>query len=129
MVLIHYQSFHDQDHIGRQVNQVFNEPEPLGNSSFQVPVVQFNEAENTIIVKAIIPTLDEKSLEMQVTPESIVLSGNFDHRQGSASSQSNEQKFSQKFRKVIALPQPIRTPDIKTNYVNGILTLILPKAS
>ncbi len=129
MVLIHYQSFHDQDDIVRQVNQVFNEPEPLGNSSFQVPVVQFNEAENTIIVKAIIPTLDEKSLEMQVTPESIVLSGNFDHRQGSASSQPNERKCSQKFRKVIALPQPIRTPDIKTNYVNGILTLILPKAS
>ncbi|KKD39650.1 MAG: Hsp20 family protein [Limnoraphis robusta] len=129
MVLKHYQSFQDQEDIGRQVHQVFNQPEQWGNSHPQVPVIKLNEAEDTIVVKAIIPSLDEKSLEMQVTPESIVLSGNLYHRQRQTESPSNERKFSQKFRKVIALPQPILTPDIKTNYVNGILTLILPKAS
>ncbi|MEB3283507.1 MAG: Hsp20 family protein [Lyngbya sp.] len=127
MVLTHYQSFQDLENIERQVDQVFNEPDLCGNANLQGPVIQMQESEDQIVIKAILPTLEENSLEMQVTPESIVLSGNLYYPQQTTQSPSQPLQF-QKFRKVIALPQAILPQGRKFNYFNGILTLILPKA-
>ena len=129
MVLTHYQSFQDLENIDPQVDQVFNEPELLGNTNFNIPVIKIQEKEQIIVIKVILPTLEENSLEMQVTAESIVLSGNLYYF--SKTQKSPDQtvvKNSQKFRKIIALPQPILSGGIKSDYFNGILTLILPKA-
>lgn len=131
MVIAHYQSFQDLDNIERQVDQVFYEPEVLGSSNPQVPAIKMQEKEDAIVIKVILPTLEERSLEMQVTAESIVLSGYlyYPSQTPQSPSQPGSQsgKISQKFRKIIALPQPIYSPGIKSNYLNGILTLILPK--
>ncbi|WP_413167218.1 Hsp20/alpha crystallin family protein [Capilliphycus salinus ALCB114379] len=127
MVLTHYQSFQDLENIDRQVDQVFNEAELGGNSNFQSPAIQLQETEDEIVIKAILPTLEENSLEMQVTRESIVLSGNLYYPKQTIESPPETAKF-QKFRKVIALPQAIVRQGITSNYFNGILTLILPKA-
>ncbi|EAW34008.1 Hsp20/alpha crystallin family protein [Lyngbya sp. PCC 8106] len=128
MVLTHYQSFQELENIDRQVDQVFNEPELLGNTNFQVPVIKMQEKEEIIVIKVILPTLEENSLEMQVTAESIVLSGKlYDLPKTQKMPSQTVVKNSQKFRKIIALPQPIRSAGIKSDYFNGILTLLLPK--
>ena len=127
MVLTHYQSFQDLENIQRQVDQVFNEADLGGNSNPQSPVIQIQETEDRIVIKAILPTADENSLEMQVTDESVVLSGQLYYPQQPSASPSQPLK-SQRFRKVIALPKPIAPQRTQSDYLNGILTLILPKA-
>ncbi|MEL7038594.1 MAG: Hsp20/alpha crystallin family protein [Cyanobacteria bacterium J06592_8] len=119
MIITHHRSFQDLETVDCQVAQVFNEAEFRGSTNSQLPVIKMQTAKEEIVIKAILPNLDEKSLEMQVTEESIVLSGHL------SSTQSNTQY--KKFRRVIALPQPVLREDIKSTYINGILTIVLFK--
>ncbi|MDY7024319.1 MAG: Hsp20/alpha crystallin family protein [Cyanobacteriota bacterium] len=120
MIITNHRSFQDLETVDCQVAQVFNEAEFLGSGDSQLPVIKTQVTQEEITIKALLPNLEEKSLEIQVTEESIVLSGHL------YSTQNNTQY--KKFRQVIALPQPVLCGNIKSTYVNGILTLVLCKA-
>lgn len=133
MVLMHHQTFQDLEQISCQIDQVLDRSETVSEDSIvstpKIPVIEFNETSEFFILKVMIPGLEQDDLNLQLTRESIIISGDFKHQfQNEYQKNLTQQDSSQKFRKVIALPIPIATEKVSSDYTNGILTLVLPKA-
>ncbi len=125
MVLTHHQTFQDLEKISCQINQV----EDREISTHKIPVIEFNNTSESLSLKVMIPGLERDHLNLQLTRESIIISGDLKHQfQDESYNHLTEQHSSQKFRKVIALPDPVEKEQVSSDYTNGILTLILPKA-
>ena len=93
------------------------------------PSLNISERGDNIYVKAELPGIDPKEIDISATPDSITLRGerkltpvgkdvNYHQR---------EREFGT-FRRVIDLQTKINTDKITASYKNGILTVVLPKA-
>ena len=93
------------------------------------PSLNITESENNLCVKAELPGVDPKEIDISATADSITLRG--ERKVPPVSEEVNyhqrEREFGT-FRRVINLPIKINTDKINAAYKNGILTVILPKA-
>ncbi len=133
MVWMHHRTFQDLEQISCQIDQVLDQPETLSEdsvtSAHKIPVIELNHTSECLFLKVMIPGLEQDDLNLKLTRESIIISGDLKHQfQNEYQKNLTQQDSSQKFRKVIALPVPIATEQVSSDYTNGILTLILPKA-
>jgi HSP20 family protein len=93
------------------------------------PSLNITERENNLCVKAELPGVDPKEIDISATPDSITLRG-----ERTVPPVSEEVNYHQRerefgtFRRVINVPIKINTDKINASYKNGILTVILPKA-
>ena len=115
-----------------QVNRLFESafPRRSDNSALTTwtPAVDIYETENELVVKADLPEVSEKDLDVRVENNMLSIRG--------------ERKFEQKveeenylrvertygtFSRSFSLPNTISTEAIKADYKNGVLTVTLPK--
>ena len=93
------------------------------------PSLNITESENNLCVKAELPGVDQKEIDISATADSITLRG--ERKVPPVSEEvgyhQREREFGT-FRRVIDLPIKINTDKINAAYKNGILTVILPKA-
>ena len=133
MVLMHHQTFQDLERISCQIDQVLDRSEAglenSGISTHKIPVIELNNTSESLSLKVMIPGLERDDLNLKFTRESIIISGDLKHQfQDEDYENLKPEDSSQKFRKVIALPDPVEKEQVSSDYRNGILTLILPKA-
>ena len=114
-----------------QVNRIFEDSfarsgeTALANWS---PAVDIYETENDLVVKADLPDLNEKDIDIQVENSTLTIHG--------------ERKFEQKvnkdnylrveraygtFTRSFSLPNTVQTDGIRAEYQNGVLTVHMPK--
>jgi HSP20 family protein len=132
MALIRWQPFQEIETLRRQMAQMFDE---LAGSDRQSamswkPAIELQDTEENLVLRAEIPGVDGKDIDVQVTREAVAISG--EHR----FEQQNQQQgfFRSEFRygnfqRVIPLPLPIQNEQAKADFKNGILTLTLPKVT
>lgn len=121
----------------REMNQMFDEffrnidLTPFGGGkSFGTfsPSVDVREDEKEVIVKAELPGLDEKDVEVTLADDALTIRGekkgekeekgkDYWHRETSYGS----------FRRVIPLPEGINTEKADARFKNGVLTVTLPR--
>jgi HSP20 family protein len=103
---------------------------PLWASEKWSPAIDVAENEKELTVRAELPGIDPKDLEVTVTGNQLVLSG-----EKKESSEQTEKDFYHSetrygsFRRVVPLPEGIDAEHVEANYANGVLTLHLPKAA
>lgn len=122
----HHLNFQDQ------VNRLFDtsfrvRPEESALTAWS-PAVDIYETENELILKADVPDINEKDLDVRVENNMLSIRG--------------ERKFEQKvkeenylrversygaFSRSFSLPNTVNTEAIKAEYKNGVLTVELPK--
>jgi HSP20 family protein len=115
--------------LSRQIDQVFDELTPSRHKSdFWTPTVELKDAGDNLVLRAQLPGMDAKDLDIQVTQEAVAIAG--EHRQEEKSDRNgyfrSEFRYG-KFRRVVPLPVAIQNNKVQAEYKDGLLTLTLPK--
>ena len=134
MALIRWEPFREIDTLQRQMNRLFDSLTPATQDGENlgiayIPPAELHESPEAIYLKLEIPGMNPSDLDIQVTAESVAISG---ERQAETKSEAQgvtrtEFRYGQ-FRRVIPLTTRIQNDKVHAEYKNGILNLTLPKA-
>lgn len=93
------------------------------------PSAEIKETDNEVCLKLELPGLEAKDLDIEVTEDSVAISG---ERQEENKSEEKGIKRSEfrygKFERIIPLPARIQNDKVKAEYKNGILNLAMSKS-
>ena len=93
------------------------------------PRIDLYDQGNELVLKAEIPGVDPKDLDIRVLPDSVVLRGEI--RRDEEIKDENYYRCERvygSFARTIPLPVEVNPSEAKASYKNGILKLVLPKA-
>lgn len=137
MALIRWEPFREIDLLRRQMDQLFSElaaanrGESDSYSSEQtawVPAVELQDNGSELLLRAEIPGVEGKDLDIQVTQDAVSITGEhrYENRTESNSNIRSEFRYG-RFQRVIPLPAKVQNQQVKADLKDGILTLNLPK--
>lgn len=136
MPLIRWQPMRELDLLHRQMDRLFEGladrdfPIPAVNGEMKwMPAIELQETDTEIVLKAAIPGIEAKDLDVQVSPEAVMLKG--EHQQESKTEEKgyyrSEFNYGQ-FARTVPLPSTVKHDQVKSTFKDGVLTLTLPKA-
>jgi len=130
MALIRWQPFSEMEALRRQMDQIFDEMAGVNNTT-QVtwkPAIELQDTEDNIVLRAEIPGVEGKDLDIRVTREAVAISG--EHRYKNKTERGFRSEFRYgKFQRVIGLPVAVQNEQVQADFKDGILTLTLPKVT
>jgi HSP20 family protein len=132
MTLIRYNPWKEIDTLERRFNRLFDDLVPATlkdlNNVARIPAAEITETEDAVILKLEVPGMEAKDLDIQVTEDSVSISGErkFQHKEEDKAKTRSEFYYGQ-LQRVIPLPVPIQNTKVTADYKDGILHLNLPK--
>ncbi|MBW4505212.1 MAG: Hsp20/alpha crystallin family protein [Scytonematopsis contorta HA4267-MV1] len=94
------------------------------------PAVELQDKDEALVLRAQIPGINARDLDVRVTKQAVVISGEkSDNNQTEKIGYFRSEFTYGKFQRVIQLPVAIQNDKVQAEYKNGILSLTLPKAS
>jgi len=107
------------------VNRLFSEPN--GHRPW-VPPVDIQEAENELVVKADLPDLEMKDIDVRMENGTLTLRGErkFEAQKAEGGWHRVERSYGT-FERAFTLPDTVNPEGVKADYKNGVLTVTLPK--
>lgn len=139
MTVSKWQPFQELSTIRKQMDRLFEDMLSISDRDWMglhsmggmwTPAVEIEEIDKELVLKAEIPGIDAKDLEVEVGEEQVTISG--EHKEEKLAEDRDKNYFHSefhygKFQRVIPLPMPIKTDQIKSEFKHGILTLTMPK--
>ncbi len=133
MVLMRYEPWNVMDRIHRQIDQVFGDafgaPAASGEGTVQwIPPVDVHEESDRFVVRADLPGLEPK--DIQITAENGVLTLSGDRRLERRADQkgfSRLERVAGRFLRRFTLPDNVQTDNIRARHLNGVLEVTIPK--
>ena len=106
------------------VNRLFAEP----NARPWVPAVDIQETDHELIVKADVPDMEMKNIDVRMENGTLTLRGErkFEAKKSEGGWHRVERSYGS-FERAFAVPDSISPEGVKADYKNGVLTVILPK--
>jgi HSP20 family protein len=106
------------------VNRLFTE----SNGRPWVPAVDIKETENDLILKADVPDVDMKDIDVQVENGTLTIRGErkFEAEKNGGSWHRVERSYGH-FERAFALPETVDFDAVKADYKAGVLTITIPK--
>jgi HSP20 family protein len=117
-----------QEQINRLFNDVFERPGEESNLTSWAPAVDIFETEHELVVKADLPNIDPKDLDIRVENNILSIRG-----ERKFESKVSEDKYLRveraygSFSRSFSLANSVNSEAIKADYQNGVLTLTVPK--
>jgi HSP20 family protein len=101
---------------------------PFGGRGKWTPAIDVGENDEEIVVRAELPGMDPKDLEITITGNQLVLGGEKKEATESKGKDfyHNESRYGS-FRRTIPLPDGVDSENAAAQYANGVLTLRLKK--
>jgi HSP20 family protein len=101
--------------------------EPQANRPW-TPSVDIYETENTLVLKADLPDVDLKDIDVRVENQTLTISGErkFEQEESNKGFHRIERSYG-RFVRSFAVPNAFDTANIAADYKNGVLTVTLPK--
>jgi HSP20 family protein len=93
------------------------------------PLINLTENKDSFFIRAELPGMSSADLDMQATSNSVSISG-----ERKIPAENKEAKYHRRereagmFSRVVGLPSEIDPDKVEANMVNGILTVVVPKA-
>ena len=133
MAIVRYSPFREIDRLQRQMNHLFDDIVlPTWDKDYRfnlVPAAELSETEDAIHLKLEIPGMEASDLDVEVTKDSVSISGERKEETKTEEKGVTKSEFRYgKFHRVIPLPAQVENTNVKAEYKDGILTLNLPKA-
>jgi HSP20 family protein len=93
------------------------------------PKVDVSEKDNEVVIKADVPGIEEKDLDVSITKDAVIIQGEkkYEHEEKSSNFYKKERSYGS-FRRVIPLPVEIDESKAEATYKNGVITIRLPKS-
>ncbi len=132
MTLVRWNPWREIDTLQHQINSLFEDTRLPSASSerglSKVPAAELQETEDAIYLKLELPGIEAKDLDVQVTENSVYVSGERKSETKSEEKGVTRSEFHYgKFQRVIPLSTRIQNTNVKADYKDGILNLTLPK--
>jgi HSP20 family protein len=117
-----------QDQINRLFNDAFERTGEQSNLSAWAPAVDIYETEQELVVKADLPDVDPKDLDIRVENNLLTIRGErkFEKKVNEENYLRVERSFGS-FARSFTLANTVNPDAIKAEYQNGVLTLTIPK--
>lgn len=138
MSLIHWEPLKELNTLRQRMNHLFDEiihPEQIHDIFSKIenlnwnPAIEIQETEREVIVKAQVPGIDTKDLDIQVSENAVAIAGEYQEEKTSDSKGFYRSEFSYgKFQRVIPLPVTVKNEEVKASAKDGVVVLTLPKA-
>lgn len=139
MTLSKWQPFRELSSMRKQMDRLFEDMLTVNDDNWMglhnmggmwTPAVEIEEKDKELILKAAIPGIDVKDLEVEVSEDRVTISG--EHKEEKSTEDKDKNYFHSefhygKFQRIIPLPVAIKTEEIKSDFEKGVLTLTLPK--
>lgn len=133
MAIIRYSPFREIDLLQRQfdrfIDDVFLPKYNRSNKSENLtPAVEMTETPEAVHLKLEIPGIEAKDLDIQVTQDTVSISGER-HQETTAETdgKTSTEFYYGKFQRVLSLPTAVQNNNVTAEYKDGILKLVLPK--
>ena len=134
MALVRYNPWQEMSSLQRQLNHLFDDLvtptrwDDLGKLS-KLPAAELSETDEALHLKLEVPGMEAKDLDIQVTADSVSISGERKEESKSEEKGVTRSEFRYgKFSRVIPLPVEIQNSNVTAEYKDGILNLTLPKS-
>ncbi|GAC1663255.1 MAG: Hsp20/alpha crystallin family protein [Candidatus Acidiferrum sp.] len=116
------------DHINRVFGEAFERAGQESNLTTWAPAVDIYETEHELVVKADLPDVDSKDLDIRVENNILTIRGErkFEKKVSEGNYLRVERAYGS-FARSFALANTVNTEAIKADYQNGVLTLSVPK--
>jgi HSP20 family protein len=117
-----------QDQVNRLFETSFQGKADNSALTTWAPAVDIYETENELVLKVDLPDIDEKDLDVRVENNMLTIRGErkFDETVKEDNYLRVERSYGS-FSRSFTLPTTVNTESIKATYVNGVLTVELPK--
>src|SRR5690242_19062514 len=117
-----------QDQINRLFNDAFERSGEESNLSAWAPAVDIYENEHELVVKADLPDVDPKDLDIRVENNILTIRGErkFEKKVNEENYLRVERAYGS-FARSFTLANTVNTDAIKADHQNGVLTLTIPK--
>ncbi|MTJ08279.1 MULTISPECIES: Hsp20/alpha crystallin family protein [unclassified Anabaena] len=125
--------FSEMGVLRRQMDRLFEQLLPTNGDQREgitfIPAAEISEADGNLNLKVEIPGLDAKDINLEVTPESVFISGERKSETKTEEEGTTRSEFRYgRFERVIALPTVVENDKVEADYKDGILRLTIPKA-
>ena len=92
------------------------------------PVIDLYENKDAFVVKAELPGMKREQIEIALHEGALTIAGErVREAKLEAAETYREERFFGKFHRSITLPKPVAAEGVKATYVDGVLTITLPK--
>ncbi len=136
MSIIRWQPFREIDTIRQQINHLLDEWMhgqeheslfPKLNATW-TPAVELKETDTDIILKAEVPGIEAKDLDVEVSTDVVAIAGEYkqEKQEQDKGFLRTEFRYGQ-FQRIVPLPVSVKNDQVKAEFKNGVLTLTLPK--
>ncbi|HKV23532.1 MAG TPA: Hsp20/alpha crystallin family protein [Candidatus Acidoferrum sp.] len=117
-----------QEHVNRLFDSVLDRSAESSNLTFWAPAVDIYETEQELVVKADLPDVDPKDLDIRVENNILTLRGErkFEKKVDEDNYLRVERTYGS-FSRSFSLANTVNAEAIKADYQNGVLTLTVPK--
>ena len=107
------------------VNRLFSEPATRP----WAPAVDVLETENELVLKADLPDVVLKDIDIQIEHGTLSVKGErkFEKVEGKGTGYHRIERSYGQFQRFFTLPDTVDTENVKADYKNGVLTVTLPK--
>lgn len=131
MTLIRWNPAFEIDTLRRQMDQIFDEMAGLNRETQYTwqPAIEIKDTETSVILRAEIPGVEGKDLDVRVTPKAVAIAGEHRYQKTEDKGLFRTELRYGKFQRVIPLPVAVVNDQVQAEFKNGILTLTLPKVS
>jgi HSP20 family protein len=108
------------------VNRLFSEPAAMRPWA---PPVDILETENELVLKADLPDVDLKDIDIQIERGTLSIKGErtFEKVEGQGTGYHRIERSYGHFQRFFSLPDTVESDKVKADYKNGVLTITLPK--
>lgn len=133
MSLLRWQPWSELDTMRRQLDQAFDELTHDAvfksvNAVVQVPAIELRSTDSEFILKAELPGIRAKDLDIEVTRKAVSLKGEYRQESTDEHQQIHRTELRYgRFQRVIPLPSEVHNTEAKAHFQDGVLTLTLPK--
>jgi HSP20 family protein len=117
-----------QEQVNRLFSDVFERNTPESSLSTWAPAVDIYEGEHELVVKADLPDIDPKELDIRVENNVLTIRGErkFEKKVNEENYLRVERTYGA-FSRSFSLANTVSPENIRADYQNGVLTLSIPK--
>ncbi|MBU7585154.1 MAG: Hsp20/alpha crystallin family protein [Nostoc sp. TH1S01] len=132
MVIRYFQPIRELENLSRQFDLVFDELSAHTTQATETtaaawsPAIELIDAGDSLILKAQLPGIVAQNLDVQVTRDTVSISGDRQHQNQNTNYLHSEFRYG-KFQRVVNLPVAVQNDKVQAEFQDGILTLTLPK--
>ncbi len=117
----------DVSRLQRDLNRLFNDFTTAPRRVF--PAVNLLTGENSVVVTAELPGIEDKDIKLSVTDQNLIIEGNRqEYNLKENETFHRQERTSGEFKRSIQLPFPVSMDDVSAQFKNGILTITLSRA-